>query len=68
MRGRPQEKYPQPPLASREAGRRSARFIAKKHKNPLQGWPDIGILLYAPNSRFEVVTNHPRCFSAINGR
>jgi hypothetical protein len=67
-RGKPHGKYPLQPPALLEHGRRSAHFIAKKHKKPLQGWPDIGILLYAPNSRFVVVTNHPRCFSAINGR
>jgi chromatin remodeling complex protein RSC6 len=48
-------------------GGRYACFIAKNPKNHLQGWPDIGIL-YAPNSALEVVTNHPRCFSAITGR
>jgi len=52
----------------RRAGAGHAALRAEReNKNPLQGWLDIGIL-YSPNSRFDVVTNHPRCFSAINGR
>jgi len=41
--------------------------MATLAKKRLQGRVDIGIL-YSPISRLEVVTNHPRCFSAIYGR
>ena len=49
------------------AGRGRCPRMATLAKKRLQGRVDIGIL-YSPISRLEVVTNHPRCFSAIFGR
>jgi hypothetical protein len=43
----------------RECGRHEALSPYEKMKNPLQGWLDIGIL-YSPNSRLDVLTNHLR--------
>src|SRR3970040_575585 len=49
------------------AGQSRCPRVATLEKKRLQGCADIGIL-YSPTSGLEVVTTHPRCFSALYGR